>query len=387
VSLKPSARGLVDPFIAMEVMRQANERAAAGEGVLHLEIGQPGTKAPAAARKAAAAALESQQLGYTDALGLPSLRQRIARHYQDMYGLRLDPGRVVITSGSSAGFVLAFLALFETGDAVALGAPGYPAYRNIIRALGLRPLEVETGPASRYQPTAAQIGAAAAAARLKPKGLLVASPANPSGTMLGRPELAALADYCQAQSMVLISDEIYHGITYGQDPVCALSVSDDAIIINSFSKYFSMTGWRVGWMIVPADLAQTIERLQQSLSISVPTLSQIAAEAAFDGRDELEANVACYARNRAVLLDGLPPRAFPARAPADGAFYVYATLGDHLPDSEEFCARLLAATGVALTPGVDFDQTRGQRTVRISFAGSLADVTQALARIRSFVGE
>ena len=379
MALKRAARGAVPPFIVMDVMRAANERAAAGEDVVHLEVGQPATPAPRAVLDAAAAVLETDPLGYTDATGIRDLRLRIARHYRERYGIDADPARIVVTTGSSGGFLLAFLAAFDPGDRVALAEPGYPAYRNILSALGIEAVCIETGPGSRFQPTPALLDAEA---RLD--GLIVASPANPTGTMLDRAALAALAGYCADRGIRLVSDEIYHGIAYEGAADTALRFTDDAVIVNSFSKYFSMTGWRIGWMVVPEDLGRPVECLAQNLFISPPTLAQHAAIAAFDCTDELDRNVARYAENRAILLAGLPPIGFARFAPADGAFYLYADVGAFGFDSRELSRRLLAEAGVAVAPGLDFDRRRGGGYVRLSFAGSQQDMREALARLEAW---
>ncbi|MBV8165249.1 MAG: aminotransferase class I/II-fold pyridoxal phosphate-dependent enzyme, partial [Alphaproteobacteria bacterium] len=349
----------------MEVVRAAAERAAAGGDVLHLEIGQPSTAAPRAVIAAAQAALGREVLGYTEALGVPALRARIARFYQERYGLALPAERIAVTVGSSGAFLLAFLAAFDAGDRVAVTAPGYPAYRHILRALDIEPVELPVGPASGFQPTVELLERAG---RLD--GLVVASPANPTGTMLSRAQYQALAAWCAARSVRLISDEIYHGICYGAAATSALAVTRDAVVVNSFSKYFSMTGWRLGWMVLPEDLVRSVECLAQNLFISAPSLAQHAALAAFDSIPELEANVQRYAANRALLLAALPDAGLRDFAPADGAFYLYADVGHLTNDSEAFCRRLLADTGVALTPGIDFDPARGSRFS--SYIGMLA---------------
>ncbi len=329
---------------------------------------------------AAKAALTSDTLGYTEALGLPALRRRIADHYKDRYGADVDPSKVVVTTGSSAAFLLSFLAAFEPGDRVALANPSYPGYRNILLALGVTPVSLPAGPDSRFQPSVELLRRAGGPL----DGLIVASPSNPAGTMLGAAELGALSGYCADNGIRLISDEIYHGITYGRQAATALLTGDDAIVVNSFSKYFSMTGWRLGWMVVPADLARAIECLAQNLFISPPTLSQHAAIAVFDCRDELDANVARYANNRELLLDRLPKAGFDRLAPADGAFYIYADVGGITDDSEEFCRRMLSETGVATTPGIDFDEERGSRFIRFSYAGATGDMEEAAERLRAW---
>lgn len=377
MTLKVSTRGRIDPFIVMDVMREANALAAAGEDIVHLEVGQPGTPAPAKVREAAAAAIRDERLGYTDALGIPALRERIAAHYDSMYGVDVAPDRIVVTTGSSGGFLLAFLAAFDVGDRVALAAPGYPAYRNILSALGVEPVIVETGIEDRFQPTPAVLGDVAGDL----DGLIVASPSNPTGTMVGDAEMRSLTDLSRRRSMRFVSDEIYHGITYGHDSVTALAYDDEAIVINSFSKYFSMTGWRLGWLVVPESMMRSVECLAQNFFISAPTLSQYAAVAAFDSHDELRENVEKYARNREILLNDLPGVGFDRLAPADGAFYVYADVAQLTNDSNEFCRRMLTEARVATTPGLDFDPYRGNAFVRFSFAGTESDMRQAIDRL------
>ena len=382
MALKVAARGSVPPFIVMDVLREANERAAAGEDVLHLEVGQPGTPAPEAVLAAAKRALDGDRIGYTDALGIPPVRARIARHYEQTYGVEVDTGRIMVTPGSSGAFLLGFLAAFDIGDRVALAAPGYPAYRNILSALGIEPVLLLTEAEHRFQPTPALLDKVAG--RLD--GLIVASPSNPTGTMLGRGELTALVEACRERSIRLISDEIYHGITYGARAVSALELSDRAIVINSFSKYYSMTGWRLGWMVLPEDLKRPAECLGQNFFISAPTLSQIAATTAFDCGAVLDGYVAAYARNRELLLRELPKAVFDRLAPADGAFYLYADVTQLTNDSDAFCRRMLAETGVAATPGIDFDPERGNRFLRFSFAGPEAEMAEAARRLQAWPG-
>ena len=379
--MRNSTRGEVDPFIVMDVMEAARAAEDAGRHIIHMEVGQPGTPAPAAARDALARAMQSEPLGYTVALGLPELRQRIARLYGEWYGVDLDPARVVVTPGSSGGFILAFTTLFDAGDRVGIGAPGYPSYRQILRALDLTPVMIETSAENRLQPVAADLEG------LDLQGLMVASPANPSGTMLDRSALAALMEGAQAQGAAFISDEIYHGIEYEAKAVTALEISDEAYVINSFSKYFSMTGWRVGWMVVPPDHVRRVERLAQNLFICPPHASQVAALAALDATDELEANMAVYRRNRQLMLDGLPRAGFDRIAPPDGAFYVYADVSHLTDDSRAFCTEILEKAGVAVTPGLDFDPARGHGTLRFSYARSTADIEEGLARLERFMKE
>ena len=381
MALKVAARGVVPPFIAMDVLRSANEREAGGADVLHLEVGQPGTPAPKRVLERARGALESDLIGYTDALGIPPLRQAIAEHYQALYGVELDPARVMVTTGSSGGFLLTFLAAFDAGDRVALAAPGYPAYRNILSALGIEPVLLETESEHRFQPTPELLEELSEPI----DGLIIASPSNPTGTMLGREALSALIDYCAARDIRVISDEIYHGICYQLPAVSALELSDDAVVINSFSKYYSMTGWRLGWLVLPEQLLRPVECLCQNLFISAPKLSQLAGVVALECRAELDAYVANYGRNRELLLRELPKAGFERLAPADGAFYLYAEISDLTNDSEAFCRRMLAKTGVAATPGIDFDPARGHRFIRFSFAGTEASMAEAGRRLQAWL--
>ena len=376
--MRASKRSEVDAFIVMDVLAAASRAEAEGRHIVHMEVGQPGTAAPAAARAALARAMEEGPLGYTVALGLPALRARIARLYADWYGLAIDPARVIVTPGSSGGFILAFTAMFEAGERVGLGAPGYPSYRQILRALSLRPVDLPTAPGNRYQPVPADVPEGLA-------GLIVASPANPTGTMLGREQLAALIGRCGEIGAAFVSDEIYHGLHYEGRAVSALEVSDDVVVVNSFSKYFSMTGWRIGWLVVPESEIRRYERLAQNLFICPPHASQIAALAALDATDELEANRAVYAANRRLMLERLPAAGFGAIAPPDGAFYVYADLTGIAGDSRAFAADILDRAGVAVTPGMDFDPARGARTLRFSYARSTADIEEGLARLKRYM--
>jgi aspartate/methionine/tyrosine aminotransferase len=380
MSRPPSRRaGAVDPFIVMDVMAAAAEKEAAGGSVIHLEVGQPSTPAPKGVLAAAHATLDADRIGYLAALGLPALRERIARHYREAYGVEVPAERVVVTTGSSGGFPLAFLASFDAGDRVALAAPGYPAYRNILAALNLEAVDLPTSAADRFQPTVAALEKAGPIA-----GLIVASPSNPTGTMVTRAELTKLAEWCDARDVRLISDEIYHGIVYDGEAATAVAASGHAIVVNSFSKYFSMTGWRVGWLVVPTELVRPIERLAQNFFISVPTLSQHAALAAFDCRDELDGHVHRYKVNRDLLMAGLPSTGLDRLTPAQGAFYLYADVAHLTNDSRDFCKRMLAEAGVATTPGVDFDRARGTGTLRISFAGSTAEMEEAVRRLKKW---
>jgi len=377
--MRQSRRGQVDPFIVMDVMEAALRAEAAGRSIIHLEIGQPSTPAPAAARAALQARLD-EPLGYTGALGLPALRQGIADLYRDWYGLDLDPERVIVTPGSSGAFLLAFSALFDAGERVALGEPGYPSYRQILRAMSLEPVGLQTAPEHRYQPRPEDLPDDVA-------GLMLASPGNPSGTMLGLEDYRGLLNRAAELGISVISDEIYHGLSYGERCHSALEVSDDVYVINSFSKYFAMTGWRVGWMIVPPDHVRTIERITQSMFICPPHASQVAALAALSAREECQANLAGYAENRALLLEALPQIGFDRIAPPDGAFYIYADVAHLTDDSVAFAAEILDKAGVAVTPGLDFDPRRGRQTIRFSYAGSTADMHEAMDRLRRFMAD
>lgn len=376
-------RGDIDPFIAMDMMRIANEREAGGADIIHMEVGQPATPAPAKVIEAARAALEVERLGYTDALGLPALREAIAQNYSQKYGVAVPPERIVITTGSSAGFVLAFLAILDEGARVALPSPGYPAYRQILRVLGAEPVLLETGAEGRWMPTPEQIRSEAQASELH--AVLLASPANPTGTMLVGDALGRLIAECESLGLWFISDEIYHGLDFAEPAQTALTHSDAAIVVNSFSKYYSMTGWRIGWMVVPSDLVRTIERLAQNLYISPPTLSQHAAIAAFESLDELEGIKAVYAKNRELLLDALPGAGLGELLPADGAFYLYSDVRHFTNDSVEFAHRMLREAGVAVTPGVDFDAQQGAHYVRLSYAGATERMAEAVRRIRNWL--
>jgi aspartate/methionine/tyrosine aminotransferase len=382
--LIPSRRSDVPPFIVMDVMAAAALAEQNGVRVVHMEVGQPAAPAPATAIAAAQAALAHGRLGYTETLGIPSLRARIARHYGETYGLTLDPARIAVTTGSSGGFILAFLALFEPGDRVALANPGYPPYRHILSALGCEPVLIDTGPDTRWALTPEAL---LAAHRRKPlAGLLVASPANPTGTMMEAGALSQLIAAAEAEGIRIISDEIYHGLDYAFAAETAARISERALVINSFSKYFCMTGWRVGWMVVPESLVRTVERLQGNLAISVPALSQIAAEAAFEGRDEMETVKHGYEENRRILVDGLPKAGLDKFLPVDGAFYLYADISHFSNDSLEFAKRMLAEAGVAATPGLDFDPVNGRHFLRFCYAGSPADMHEAVRRIGGWLG-
>ncbi|NVN86105.1 MAG: aminotransferase class I/II-fold pyridoxal phosphate-dependent enzyme [Rhodopseudomonas sp.] len=383
--LTASARSDVPPFMVMDVMAAAERIEAAGGHVIHMEVGQPAAPAPRTAIDAAHAALEGGRIDYTSALGMPSLRARIARHYRETYGCAVDAERIVVTTGSSGAFILGFLALFNPGDRVAVTVPGYPPYRHILTALGCEPVLIETHGETRHALT----GEALLAAHRKTplQGVLVASPANPTGTMMTRQALTELITIAESERIRFISDEIYHGLDYAFPAVTAAELSPHAVVINSFSKYFCMTGWRVGWMVVPEPMVRPIERLQQNLAISVPTLSQIAAEAAFAGRDEMEAVKHGYQENRQILIDGLPGAGLSDFLPADGAFYLYADVSKFTDDSFEFTKRMLQEAHVAATPGVDFDPIRGRAYVRFSYARSAQDMRDAVKRITRWLAQ
>ncbi|MBY0334122.1 MAG: aminotransferase class I/II-fold pyridoxal phosphate-dependent enzyme [Acetobacteraceae bacterium] len=391
MALKTGRGATAPPFLVMDVIAAANARAAAlpagafpdGRGVIRMEVGQPGSGAPRGAAEAAMRALSAgAPMGYTEALGLRSLRERIARHYRERYGVTIAVERVAVTVGASGGFPLAFLAGFDAGDRVAMAAPFYPPYANILTALGMRPVLLPCDAATRWQPTVAMLEALDPV----PDGLIVASPCNPAGTMLAPGELQAIAAWCAAHGVRLVSDEIYHGLTYGAVTEATAAFSDSAVVVNSFSKYWSMTGWRIGWLVLPEDLVRPVECLAQNLFISAPHVAQVAAEAAFDCTEELEANRARYRASRALLLRELPRAGFDRLSPADGAFYLRADVGALTNDSPEFCARMLAEAGIAATPGVDFDRDRGGRFLRLSYCGPAEDMAAAPGRLRRWLG-
>jgi aspartate/methionine/tyrosine aminotransferase len=385
MALKIGKGASAPPFLVMDVIAAANARqavlAAGAPRVIRMEVGQPSTGAPISAVAAAEAALRSgHPLGYTEAFGLRSLRQRIAAHARDWYGLDLPIERIAVTVGASGAFPLVFLAAFDAGDRIAMTAPFYPPYVNILTALGMIPVILEAGPETRFQPSVAMLSALDP----PPDGVIVASPSNPAGTMLHRDELAAIAIWCDRNGVRLISDEIYHGLNYDTPIASAAEFSDSAVVVNSFSKYFSMTGWRVGWLVLPPEMERPVERLAQNLFISAPYISQVAAEAAFDCHAELKANVARYRRSRDHLLAELPSAGFDRLSAAEGAFYLFADISDRSNDSAAFCARMLDEAGVAVSPGVDFDRTRGNRFVRFSYCGSEEDMRAAATRLQGW---
>jgi aspartate/methionine/tyrosine aminotransferase len=382
--LRSSRRSGVAPFMAMEALSEARALERAGRHIIHMELGEPGAPVPRRVRAAAEAALASGGLGYGEALGDPALRARIAGHYLTRYGVEVAPDRVIVTTGSSGGFMLALLAAFDPGARIAVTAPGYPAYANILAALGLEAVPLPIGPETRFAPTATMLEAAHREKRLD--GALLMSPANPTGAMIGSEEFARICAFCSDAGVVFVSDEIYHGLEYAEPAQTALSFTRQAIVVNSFSKYYAMTGWRLGWLVAPPELMRPLELLQQSLAICAPTISQHAARAAFDATDELEANRAAYARNRALLIERLPSMGLDRFAPPDGAFYIYADVSAFTADSMDFCKRLLVEAGVAATPGFDFDPQRGATTVRFSYAGAEADVAEGVARLEGWLG-
>ena len=380
---KPS----VEPFHAMDVLAEATRLKGEGKPVISMAVGQPAHPAPTTARLAAARALEAGGLGYTDALGIKSLRQAIAGRYKREYDIDLDPRRVAVTTGSSAGFNLAFLQLFNPGDLVVITRPGYPAYRNILSALGLKVVEIAVGADTGHALTPAAIEAAEREAGARVAGVLIASPANPTGAVHSKQAIAELDAWCADRGVAFISDEIYHGLTWSGEETTALSASDNVVVINSFSKYFCMTGWRIGWMVLPEDLVRPVECLAQSLYISAPELSQIAAEAALDGIAEMEAVREGYRHNRALLAQRLPSLALPFAAPMDGAFYAWVDVSGHTNDSMAFARQMLSEIHVAATPGRDFDPVDGARFMRFSYAGSHADMVAALDRMEGWLGK
>lgn len=375
----PSIRGRVEPFHVMEVLKAVAERRRTHGDVILLCVGQPSTSAPAVVLAAAEQALRSDNLGYTEAVGTLAFRAAIAAHYGDQYRLEVSADEVIVTTGSSGGFLLTLLAAFDPGDLVAITRPGYPAYRNDILSVGCRLLELECGSDTRYQPTVAML----TALDEKPAGLVIASPANPTGTVIDGTELEAIARWCAANDVLLISDEIYHGISFGQVTRSAWEFTRDAVVVGSLSKYQSMTGWRAGWLLLPEALRRPVELLQGNLAICAPAISQAAGTAAFGpaARAELDEHVRRYAANRDLLLARLPELGITSFAPPDGAFYAWCDIGHLTDDSQAWCADVLAATGVALTPGIDFDPVDGRRFMRLSFCGSPQELNEGIDRL------
>ena len=379
--MKNSARGSVDPFIVMDVMEAASKIEKAGHDVIHLEVGQPGTSAPILAKESVIDSLSASTLGYTVALGIPELRNKIAELYWHWYKVKVDPQRIIVTPGSSGAFILAFTGLFDVGDSVGIGSPGYPSYRQILQALSLNTVTIKALSDNKFQPVPTDV------INNKLDGLLVASPANPTGSMLNRDELEKLMAACKKKETAFISDEIYHGIEYETRAVSALEVSDDCFVINSFSKYFSMTGWRLGWIVVPNKHIRQFERLAQNMFICAPHISQIAALGALDAHHELNQNVQTYKTNRAILAEQLPNLGLAKFAPPDGAFYVYVDVSEYTDNSVNFANEILEEVNVAVTPGIDFDPDRGLKTIRLSYACSTPDLKEGLKRLNNFMSK
>ncbi len=379
--MKKSKRSNVDPFIVMDVMESARKAEANGKHVIHMEVGQPGTPAPKLAKQFISDEISNNDLGYTVTLGLPELRNRISKLYGDWYNIDLNPDRIIITTGSSGAFILSFAALFDVGDRVGIAAPGYPSYRQILKSQDLIPVDIFTELQNKFQPIPKDIK------ENNLNGLLVASPANPTGSMLDKKKLEELIYTAHENKVSFISDEIYHGIQYENNPTSALEISNECYVINSFSKYFSMTGWRVGWMIVPEDHVRQVERLSQNLFICPPHVSQLTALSAMDAKDELNQNVDVYKKNRSILLEELPKAGLNKFSPPDGAFYIYIDISKYSKDSLNFCKEVLDKAGVAITPGLDFDQKRGNCTIRFSYARSTEDIIEGANRIKKFMKE
>ena len=379
--MKNSARGSVDPFIVMDVMEAASKKEKSGYEVIHLEVGQPGTSAPKMAAESVKNKISKSTMGYTVALGIPELREKIADLYLRWYNVQVEPERIIVTPGSSGAFILTFTGLFDVGDTIGVGSPGYPSYRQILKALSLNNSTIKTFNNNKFQPVAADI------INNSLDGLLVASPANPTGSMLNKYDLEKLIDACKMKQTVFISDEIYHGIEYESKAVSALEVSDDCIVINSFSKYFSMTGWRLGWIVVPKNHIRQFERLAQNMFICAPHISQIAALGALDAYDELNLNLKTYEANRTILIEELPKLGLKNFAPPDGAFYFYIDVSEYTGDSVNFAKSVLDEVHVAITPGIDFDPERGLKTIRLSYACSTSDLKEGLKRLEKFMSK
>ena len=379
--MKKSKRSNVDPFIVMDVMESARKAEANGKHVIHMEVGQPGTPAPKRAKQFISDEISNNDLGYTVTLGLPELRNRISKLYGDWYNIDLNPDRIIITTGSSGAFILSFAALFDVGDRVGIAAPGYPSYRQILKSQDLIPIDIFTELQNKFQPIPKDIK------ENNLNGLLVASPANPTGSMLDKKKLEELINTAHENKVSFISDEIYHGIQYEKNPTSALEISNECYVINSFSKYFSMTGWRVGWMIVPEDHVRQVERLSQNLFICPPHVSQLTALSAMDAKEELNTNVEVYKKNRSILSEELPKAGLNKFSPPDGAFYIYIDISEYSKDSLNFCKEVLDKAGVAVTPGLDFDQKRGNSTIRFSYARSTEDIIEGANRIKKFMKE
>ena len=377
--MKNSKRGNVDPFIVMDVMEAAREAEESGRRIIHMEVGQPGTPAPKQATNSVVESMTNNNLGYTVALGLPELRKRISQLYGEWYNVDINPNRIAITPGSSSAFVASFTSLFDSGDRVGIAAPGYPSYKQILKALDLVPVTIQTIIENRFQPLPQNLP------NNDLSGFLIASPANPTGSMLDYKSLSDLIHISLENNISFISDEIYHGIEYEKKAVTALEITDDCYVINSFSKYFSMTGWRIGWIIVPENHIRQIESIVQNMFICAPHVSQVAAIAAMDAKDELESNMSVYRENRSLMIEGLAKAGFTEIAPPDGAFYIYADISKFSNNSFKFARDILDEAGIAITPGFDFDAERGNETIRFSYAGTTDDMKEGLSRLYKFM--
>ncbi|MBS96993.1 MAG: aminotransferase class I/II-fold pyridoxal phosphate-dependent enzyme [SAR202 cluster bacterium] len=377
--MKNSKRGNVDPFIVMDVMEAARKAEESGRRIIHMEVGQPGTAAPKQATNSVIESMTNNNLGYTVALGLPELRMRISQLYGEWYNVDINPNRIAITPGSSSAFVASFTSLFDSGDRVGIAAPGYPSYKQILKALDLVPVTIRTIIENRFQPLPEDLP------NNDLSGFLIASPANPTGSMLDYQSLSDLIHISQENNISFISDEIYHGIEYETKAVTALEITDDCYVINSFSKYFSMTGWRIGWIIVPENHIRQIESIVQNMFICAPHVSQIAAIAAMDAKDELEYNMSVYRKNRSLMIEGLAKAGFTEIAPPDGAFYIYANISKFSNNSFKFTREILDEAGIAITPGFDFDAERGNETIRFSYAGTTDDMKEGLNRLYKYM--
>ena len=377
--MKKSKRSNVDPFIVMDVMEAARKAESSGKNIIHMEVGQPGTAAPKLAKDFISKEISKNNLGYTVTLGLPSLRDRISKLYGEWYNLDINSDRIVITTGSSGAFILSFATLFNAGDRVGIASPGYPSYRQILKSQDLIPVDIQTKIENKFQPISDDISSN------NLHGILVASPANPTGSMIDKKSLTNLINSAKENNASFISDEIYHGIQYENKPTSALEITNDCYVINSFSKYFSMTGWRIGWMVVPEDHVRQVERLAQNLFICPPHVSQLTALASMDAKEELEQNINVYKKNREILLEELPKAGLKTFSPPDGAFYIYVDISEFSNDSLKFCKDVLNQVGVAITPGLDFDQKRGNSTIRFSYARSTEDILEGARRIKKFM--
>ena len=379
--LKLSKNSDISTFRVLDLLQQVNQRKAAGQDIISLAPGQPADGAPQAALDYGADLMRHGFMGYTEAIGMPQLRARISQWYRDYYDVDVPASRIVITIGASGAFLFTFMSMFDAGDKIALAAPGYPAYRNIMKSCNLVPVEIPTGPQTNYQPTISHLEELEEV----PDGLLIASPSNPAGTLIPPEELAAICAWCQERGVRLIADELYHGVTFGEKADTVTRYTADAVAVNSFSKYFAMTGWRLGWMVVPGPAVERVKCLAESLFVAPPTLAQHVAYKTFDHTDILDGYVARYKTNLDILKEELPKAGIHRLSDTRGAFYLYADISNLTADTEVWARALLDGTGVAVTPGTDFDPVRGHQTIRISFAGSTAEVQEACNRIQTFV--